>query len=236
MPELVYVSDPSVCCDDAWEEAYKRYETPEQARKKIERRLSMFGVVGWDRNARIVELFCGSGPQLQVLDSMGFPNLEGVDLSANLLELYEGRGRCYVADCRELPFEDDDRDLMIVDGGLHHLPSLSDLEKCLREVCRVLTSEGRFYALEPWNTWLLRSVRFFSRQPWVRSLSTKLDAFETMLEHESETYERWLSQPAPILELFHDYFEPTTSRISTGHLIFVGSPRKERLRAPRLCP
>ena len=40
----------------------------------------------------------------------GFENIEGADLSATLLEQYQGSATCYVADCRELPFDDNSKD------------------------------------------------------------------------------------------------------------------------------
>jgi len=231
MPELIYTTDAQICCNEAWEEAYRRYETPEQTRTKFLRRIRMFGGDKWPRDARLVELFCGSGDQLDALASLGFSNLEGADLSANLLGLYQGPAQCYVADCRDLPFDDGSKDVLMVDGGLHHLPSLEDLERVLAEACRVLEPNGFFCILEPWNTLLLRSVRFFSKRPIVRRLSNKLDAFETMLDHESETYERWLSTPQPILDRVLRYFEPSTFRTRLGHLIVIGSPIKAALEA-----
>jgi SAM-dependent methyltransferase len=106
-------------------------------------------------DAHIVELLCGRSNGLEALAQLGFHRLEGVDLSSRLLTQYKGFGMCYVADCRQLPFADHSKDILIVQGGLHHLSFLpGDLEQVLSEVRRVLRKSGRFVVVEPWLTGL----------------------------------------------------------------------------------
>ena len=64
---------------DAWEAAYLRFETSEQASHRALRRLQKLGVAQLPRDARVVELFCGRGNGLHALASLGFTKLEGVD-------------------------------------------------------------------------------------------------------------------------------------------------------------
>ena len=129
----VVVAGTRTCCDAAWEAAYRRFETPAEETAKFVKRLKRLGCRRWPRQSRIVELFCGRGNGLVALASLGFDHVEGVDLSATLLSEYAGPARCYVADCRELPFEDGSRDILVVQGGLHHLPRIpEDLEQVLR--------------------------------------------------------------------------------------------------------
>src|SRR5262245_13234938 len=97
------------CCRSAWEAAYLRFETPEQEIRKFARRLHALGADSWSRTAQVVELFCGRGNGLHALARFGFTNLEGIDLSANLLARYTGPARVQVADCRSLPFPDESR-------------------------------------------------------------------------------------------------------------------------------
>ena len=65
-----------------WEAAYLRFETPQEEVRKFISRLNRIGASQWPRDARIAELFCGRGNGLRALATLGFTNLEGVDLSA----------------------------------------------------------------------------------------------------------------------------------------------------------
>lgn len=209
-----------------WEEAYLRFERPEQAIQKFQVRLRRLGAAAWPRESRIVELFCGRGNGLRAWEQLGFHNLEGVDLSARLIAKYDGPAKCYIADCRDLPFADASKDAAVVQGGLHHLPKLpEDLEQTFVEIRRVLTSEGRVLFVEPWRTPFLTFVDFLSQKPMVRRLSAKFDALATMIEHERQTYEQWLKQPQQISALAHKHFVPLHESFAWGKWNFVGKPR-----------
>jgi ubiquinone/menaquinone biosynthesis C-methylase UbiE len=222
---IVRVVEGNVCCSDAWEDAYRRFETPGEERKKFLRRLRVLGAHAWDRKGSIVELFCGRGNGLHALADLGFTNLEGVDLSASLLAQYTGSATCYVADCRKLPLADQSCDVVIVQGGLHHLPTLpEDLDLTLSEARRVLRPGGRFVTVEPWLTPFLTLVHGACEVRLLRRAWGKLDALATMNELEKETYEQWLSKPTLVLKIMRKYFSPALLRRAWGKLLFVGHP------------
>jgi SAM-dependent methyltransferase len=211
---------------DAWEEAYLRFERPEQEIQKFLERLRRLGAAAWPGETRIVELFCGRGNSLRAWEQLGFRNLEGVDLSPRLIAQYDGPATCYVADCRHLPFADASKDAAVVQGGLHHLVQLpEDLEQTFAEIRRVLTSEGRVLFVEPWRTPFLTCVHFLAEKRTVRRLSTKFDALATMIDHERQTYEQWLNQPRQISALARKYFVPLHESFAWGKWNFVGKPR-----------
>jgi SAM-dependent methyltransferase len=213
----------AVCCDETWEEAYSRFETPEEEKRKFEGRLRKLGADRWPRAARIVELFCGRGNGLHALAGLGFTNLEGVDLSATLLGQYQGSARVQVADCRRLPFEDRSKEVLIVQGGLHHLPVLpDDLEQVLEEAARVLVPDGRLVAVEPWLTPFLRFVHALTRSRLARRLSSRVDALATMIYHEQTTYNQWLGRPEEILSLLTRKFRTEYHSVGWGKLRWVG--------------
>src|SRR5712692_7594739 len=165
---------------DAWEAAYLRFETPEEEIQKFIRRLNRLGASSWPRDAEIAELFCGRGNGLIALQRLGFTRLEGVDLSPRLLAKFKGSAKCTVADCRKLPFADRSKDVLIVQGGLHHLPTLpGDLDQTFSEMQRVLRTDGRVMFVEPWRTPFLTFVHFISEISVVRHISSKMDAFAT---------------------------------------------------------
>jgi len=211
---------------DPWEAAYLRFETPEQEIQKFVSRLQKLGAAQWPRNTEIVELFCGRGNGLNALERLGFTRLEGVDLSPRLIAQYRGSAKCFVADCRQLPFADRSKNVLIVQGGLHHLPALpEDLEKTFSEMRRALQKDGRAVFVEPWLTPFLRFVHAVSENPLARRLSNKMDALATMIQFERRTYEQWLTQPDLIRKLAQTYFTPVHESFEWGKWNFVGHPR-----------
>jgi ubiquinone/menaquinone biosynthesis C-methylase UbiE len=211
---------------DPWEAAYLRFETPEQEIHKFVSRLRKLGAAQWPRDAEIAELFCGRGNGLNALEKLGFTHIEGVDLSPRLIEQYRGIAKCFVADCRQLPFADRSKDVLIVQGGLHHLPALpEDLDKTFSEMQRVLWKDGRVVFVEPWLTLFLKFVHAVSDNPLARRLSNKMDALATMIQFERRTYEQWLTQPELIRNLAHAHFKPVHESFEWGKWNFVGHPR-----------
>lgn len=210
---------------DPWEAAYVRFETPEQEIAKFAGRLRALGVDHLPRDSKIVELFCGRGNGLHALARLGFTHVEGVDLSPRLVALYQGTAQCYLCDCRSLPFQDRSKDVLIVQGGLHHLPVLpSDLDRTLAEMKRVLKKEGRVVLVEPWLTPFLKLVHGISSKRLVRRCSAKLDALATMIDYERLTYECWLNQPEAILKIARTHFSKVQESFAWGKWMFVGRP------------
>ena len=221
-----HVHSGAVCCNPAWEDAYRRFESPEEEIEKFIRRLRLLGFKTRSRNIRVAELFCGRGGGLVALKRLGFKSIEGVDLSETLLLQNQTGATLHLADCRDLPFEDASLDAVIIHGGLHHLPNLpEDLEQVLSEIHRVLNNDGTFHAIEPWLTPFLRFVHAVIKISAVRKLYSKGDALAVMIEHERDTYEQWLSQPTAIRELLSKYFNAKTNRTAWGKIHFTGLKR-----------
>lgn len=212
-----------VATDAVWEAAYSRFETPQQEQAKFRARLTRLGANGWSRQARIVELFCGRGGGLHALAAMGFVNLEGVDLSGNLLAAYQGPARLYQGDCRRLGLPDASRDVVVIHGGLHHLPDFPEgFASVLPEIARVLVPGGRLAFVEPWLTPFLRGVHSLCGRSWLRRSWGKLDALATMIDGERSVYFPWLENPAAVRRLLSRHFETRKCRASFGKLLYVG--------------
>jgi ubiquinone/menaquinone biosynthesis C-methylase UbiE len=227
LPQIIrHVETGETCCDPEWEQAYERFETPAEEIEKFVRRLRAFGLDQQPKDIRIVELFCGRGGGLVALQQLGLTNIEGVDLSETLLRKYRGVAKLHLADCRNLPFDDHSFDAAIVQGGLHHLPSLpNDLDSVLSEVNRILQPAGTFYVVEPWLTPFLRFVHAVVQQPLVRRIYRKGDALAEMIEHERETYEQWLGQPEQLLDVFKRCLAVGKQRTAWGKLVLTATPR-----------
>jgi SAM-dependent methyltransferase len=229
-PETVDRPDPAASEPTEWEKAYLRFETPEQEVRKFESRLQRLGARQWPPGSEVVELFCGRGNGLRALHRLGFSHVEGIDLSAALASRYEGPGRVLVGDCRSLPFESGSRDVLIVQGGLHHLPVLpDDLDRTLAEAARVLRPGGRFVAVEPWLTPFLTLAHAACGVRLLRAVLPKVDDLATMIEYERVTYEQWLGSPEVVSALLHRHFEVETEAKAFGKLSFVGRRRKAEI-------
>ena len=221
-PDLVRVDDPQQCVSSAWELAYERFETPEEEIAKFTSRLLKTGAASWPREAQIVEIFCGRGGGLHALSRLGFTAIEGADLSERLLAKYDGSAKCYVCDCRQLPFETASRDIVIVQGGLHHLPEFpGDVEAALKEMRRVLRPGGFAVIVEPWRTPFLRLVHAITSVPLLRKIFPKFDSFAIMYENECETYDRWLGAPKVILGMLGKVFDCAEIRTRWGKIVCV---------------
>jgi ubiquinone/menaquinone biosynthesis C-methylase UbiE len=219
-------TNSNTALQDPWEAAYSRFETPEQEIQKFLARLKEMGAENWPKNSQVVELFCGRGNGLHALQRLGFSHLEGIDLSPRLLAQYTGTAKCVVGDCRHLPFGDNSKDVVIVQGGLHHLPTLpNDLEQTFSEIRRVLRKDGRVMLVEPWNTAFLKFVHAVCENPFARKCSVKLDALATMIEHERQTYEQWLTQPEVVLQVAARSFVTVKQSFRWGKWMFLGTPR-----------
>jgi len=214
---------PSGATDPEWEAAYARFETEPEEVEKFLRRLRRFGASAWSRDLQVVELFCGRGGALTAWGRLGFRRLEGVDLSENLLNSYAGEATLYLGDCRRLQLPDASRDIVCVQGGLHHLAAIpDDLRATVGEVRRVLRPGGRFLVVEPWDTPYLRAVHWACRQRPLRRLSPKLDALACMIARERETYSNWLSRPEEILAALAAEFPTEYQRIAWGKFAWMG--------------
>lgn len=207
----------------SWEDAYLRFRTPEQEDHQFRSSLTAAGADGWSREGVILELFCGRGGALRSLCAMGFRNVEGVDLSKELLKEYSGPATVYESDCRELPFGDNEKDVVIARDGLHHLPEFPrDLDRTFTEIRRVLKPGGRIAVWEPWPTPYLHLLHAVSRIVPLRKCWPRLDAFATMVEIERPVYYQWLSHPAEILDMLRSRFEEESCTIGKGQLVFIG--------------
>lgn len=212
----------------AWESAYLRFQTREREVRKHLRRLRRLGVHRWPRNACVLDLFCGSGAGLVALERLGFADVIGVDRSARLLATYTGRFPCFEADGRDLaPLASGSLDLVIIQGGLHHLERLhEDLPRVLGEVWRVLGEAGTLALLEPWGSPFLSLAHAVAASPWARRASRAVDAFGTMVDEEGETYRAWLANPGFILDTMDKWFETTWSTVRWGKRMSLGLRRR----------
>lgn len=105
---------------------------------------------GIDRSARILEVGCNVGLQLQALQRLGFADLHGVELQAYAVERARARTsgiRVVQGSAYHLPFRDDGFDVVFTSGLLIHV-SPFDLGAVMNEIHRC--SRRYVWGLEYW--------------------------------------------------------------------------------------
>ncbi len=104
------------------------------------------------RNARVLELGCGTGLILSRIAEVAREAV-GIDLSEGMAERAKERGlNVHIGSVCELPFEDDRFDLTYSFKVLAHVP---DIGEAVREAARV-TRPGGHLLLEFYNPWSFR--------------------------------------------------------------------------------
>ncbi len=149
-----------------------------------EKRIRMFSL---PLGARILELGCGDGLNLKILQRLGYKNVFGLDNSFVLLKRVKDVP-VVLADACKTGFARNSFDVIFIDSFFHHL---EDPGICLQEIKRILKPQGLLCFMEPrkslarsildWLTFLpfLQAFLFFKN----RSIS---------LREEYGVYYKWL--------------------------------------------
>ncbi|HEY0594047.1 MAG TPA: class I SAM-dependent methyltransferase [Thermoanaerobaculia bacterium] len=210
-----------------WERAYLAFESPEEETAKFVRRLRRLAIGPPSEDLRVLELFAGRANGLSALARLGFRRLFALDRSLRLLGSSGWRARSSAGDARQLPYRDGTVDVVVIQGGLHHLEVLpEDFDATLEEIVRVLKPSGRLFVVEPDRTPFLAAVHAICRWRIARKLSRKVDALARMIELESPTYEQWLEQGDRAVASLSARFEMLVCERRWGKLLFAGRSRR----------
>lgn len=98
------------------------------------------GKMKLDKDARIVDVGCGTGSMMKFFREIGYGNTIGIDFSKESLKVCErhfGFKRSkdvFYMDARKTKFANKSFDLVFSDGTIEHLP---EIETVAREMCRI---------------------------------------------------------------------------------------------------
>ena len=118
----------------------------------------LFGDIDW-RGKRVLEGMCGTGSTTAYLMDKG-AEVVGLDISPKAIDLFKSKWPQAEAVCASMTdsgLHDDSFDVVVIDGGLHHLHP--DLNKALDEIYRILKSGGLLFFLEPHASSFLDKLR-----------------------------------------------------------------------------
>src|SRR3989344_2667556 len=100
------------------------------------------------RNANILDVGCSSGILIQELNTSGFTQVKGIDISQSAVDLSKARGikNVFKSDAQSTGYKDKEFDIIIASDILEHL---NNEEKALNEWNRILKPEGLILVFTP---------------------------------------------------------------------------------------
>lgn len=113
-----------------------------------------------DRNARILDVGCGSGEFVSLLLQRGYKNLYGVEIDDSLFDMAtKVLPEVRKASATDLPFADNYFDCIYMFNVMHHLQDLDEYQRTLAEMTRCLRGGGRIILVEPCRLILYRLLK-----------------------------------------------------------------------------
>jgi len=126
----------------------KRFmNSPQHAKQAINRAKKLLHFTSLEGKEDFLEVGCGNGAVSKYVAQNHGLNVTGIDVDPELIELAKkGIGdipntHFFVADATHLPFRDNDFDIVLSFGVMHHISNWLD---ALEEIARVLKPEGYF--------------------------------------------------------------------------------------------
>jgi len=184
-----------------WQAAYRSPAYVQARLRKHQGKLHKLGVFAWPREARILDLCCGTGEVLRLLRAQGFRHLSGLDVTLDDalcqekdFELTRGVGHA-------LPYPDGCFDRVICMHSLHHLGGPEKVRATLAEAVRILKPGGTLALIDHYDSPLLRLALFLCRQAWFAWPTENLRAFRVQMIEEKAYLNTYLDD-WPSLALF----------------------------------
>lgn len=116
-----------------------------------------------DRNARILDVGCGSGEFISLLLQRGYNNLYGVEIDDALFDIAAAViPEIKKSSATELPYDADSFDCIYMFNVMHHLTDLAEYRKALAEMSRCVRDGGSIILVEPCRLVLYRLLKMVS--------------------------------------------------------------------------
>lgn len=168
----------------AWHAAYSNARLVARRSSSHKRKLRRLGVLDLPRDARVLDLCCGTGEALRILHAEGFTNLSGSDITIDEGLAKEPWAHLSASDACALPYPAGSFDAVICMHSLHHLGGVVRIGKTFEECVRVLAPGGRLMVLDHYDSPQLRAAFWGLSKPWLTWPTAGLRSFR--LQHEEE--------------------------------------------------
>jgi ubiquinone/menaquinone biosynthesis C-methylase UbiE len=168
-----------------WHEAYKDKQLVGRRASSHQRKLRRLGALGLPRDARVLDVACGTGEALEILHREGFIDLTGSDVTADPELLAKPWAKIDEADACALPYPNGTFDAVVLMHALHHLGGVVRIGKTLDECVRVLKPGGRLMLIDHYDSPQLRTAFWGLRKKWLTWPTRGLRSFRTQLEEEA---------------------------------------------------
>ena len=149
---------------------------------------SSFHKLVLNKNAKILDVGCGSGYFLKYFYQHGFKNLYGLDPDKELIGLIPTEiAKVKKGFSQNIEFRNKEFDVVFIYGVLHHLEGLKDYKQTMSEVSRVLKKGGFAFIFEPGSWPIFRVMEYVVK--YLGFFSKTFIAFsETMDEERTEQH------------------------------------------------
>ena len=164
-------------------------------------RLRMFNIKKTDS---VLDLGCGDGLNIMLLNNMGIKEVIGVDISKKLLKMAKANNpktKFYVGSAESLPFRTNSFDIVLIDSVLHHL---MEYEEPAKEIKRVLKKGGCLCFMEPHKSFLRSLIDFICILPfsdYFPVIGKRAKAYK----QEIELMKHWLTTEDEFLDTLKKY-------------------------------
>ncbi len=172
---------------DDWSEAFFAIDKDLETRRRYMRRFK------FNPNSQILEVGCSNGVNLEALESLGYSNLVGTDISIDLLSKVK-KYKCVCSDICKLGIEDSSFDEIYCRGFLHHI----NTAEVFSEMVRVLRPQGLIHIVEPWPT-IPRKIADFLTFYILPYFSKTLYYRRVVISYEWKEYSDWLRRCKKIM-------------------------------------
>lgn len=209
-----------------WHESYRNPQLVARRSASHRRKLVRLGIFSLPRDARLLDVCCGTGEALRTLRAEGFKNLSGCDVTADPDLAREPWLDLKECDAAALPYADAVFDSVVCMHSLHHLGGLERIRRTFAECARVLKPGGRLSLLDHYDSLQLRAAFWGLSKPWLTWPTAGLRSFREQHEEEwpymYEYLDAWWAVRAAIVAI---PFEAEVDRKGAFFFYYTGRKR-----------
>lgn len=150
-----------------WYETYRSERLVERRQSSHGRKLRRLGALDLPKDAKILDIACGTGEALGVLHDAGFTNLHASDVMVDPELGKQPWLEVVQADAVAQPFPNGSFDAVLCMHALHHFGGHVRVARTLEEAIRILKPGGRLMLVDHYDSVQLRAIFWGLHKPWL---------------------------------------------------------------------